>query len=117
MITVSTAAVAREARDSYTHGMSHPRFSLRTLLIVVAVAAVISLAGAAIHHEYVRVTHVLTSEELRAVKIGMTPEEVRAILGKPTGTEEKNGRTIWTYGLFDTFIEFENGKCVSVEQS
>lgn len=56
--------------------MPRPRFTLRTLLIAVAVCAVVITA-------YKFSPNAVFSSEYRAVRQGMTPEEVRSILGEP----------------------------------
>jgi len=56
--------------------MSRPRFTLRALLIAVAVCALGALV-------YSWIPHAVTSSELRSVTVGMTKDEVRKLLGEP----------------------------------
>ena len=56
--------------------MSFPRFTLRTLLVAVALCAVAVLI-------YSWLPDTVTTAELHRVQLGMTREEVRKLLGEP----------------------------------
>ncbi len=96
------------------------RFGLRTLLTAVAYCA----AGMAI---YTLLPNIISESELHMVRTGMTPEEVRAILGEPlkittlddlgeyTGDEYElwwYATSLIQYGSDWPEVSFKNGKVV-----
>lgn len=92
--------------------MPFPRFTLRTLLVVVAVCAVISGAAAFVYRQW---PNNVTQAEIQQLTPGMTMPEVRAILGAPDGIYEdppRDGklRETWAYGVWNWLVEFEDGR-------
>jgi SmpA / OmlA family len=84
------------------------QFSLRTLLIVVTVAALVCALVSRLPNE-------LTLKQLQSVKVGMSEDQVRELLGRPDAiTPNENGGVDWEYGmLFPDVIEFKDGRVVS----
>ena len=84
------------------------QFSLRTLLIGVAIVAV----SAAIIS---RLPNELTWQQLQTIKPGMTEDEVRELVGRPDAIRiNDQGSVDWKYGSFwpDT-VEFKSGRVVA----
>jgi hypothetical protein len=87
------------------------RFGLKGLLSLVAVCAVATLI-------YSWTPNYVTTAELSRLKRGMTPDEVRSILGEPdafTGhVRDQAGN--WYYGLLSIVVVFENGVYVEWQE-
>lgn len=109
--------------------MPSPRFTLHRLLIVVAACAVAITA-------YPFSPNAVLNSEYRAVRLGMTPEEVRSILGEPyhilrfdqrsAGGRSIHGELWWfadpwwvvpKYGSTQCNLTFVNGKVAGVRAS
>jgi hypothetical protein len=90
------------------------QFSLRTLMIVVTAAAIVSALVSAIASRLPNENH-LTQKELQSVKPGMTEVQVRELLGKPDGiTPNGIGGVDWEYGgLWPDLVEFKDGRVVT----
>ena len=88
------------------------QFSLRTLMIVVTVAALVSALVSAVAS---RLPNELTLKQLQSVKVGMSVDQVRDMLGRPDAvTSNENGGVDWEYGwFFPDLIEFKDGRVVS----
>src|ERR1700730_6219399 len=81
------------------------QFSLRSLLIGVAVVAVVAAVVSRLPNE-------LTLQQLRSIKIGMSEDDVREWVGRPDGVRlNDDGSAHWEYGSFfpDT-VEFKIGR-------
>lgn len=102
--------------------MLRPRFTLRALLTVVAVCAMAAFV-------YSLLPNTVSKSDLRMVRKGMTPDEVRVILGEPlsiTNLEDMSQITgddyeLWWYatslvhyGSDWPEVSFTNGKVTSV---
>lgn len=86
------------------------RFSLRTLFVVVMVAACAA-------YLYTFLPNELTSAELSSIKRGMTESEVIELVGRPDAmTFGENGKTTWTYGFIPDWVEFKDGRVVEAVQ-
>jgi hypothetical protein len=86
--------------------------SLRTLFVVVTVAALVSALVSAIAS---RLPNELTYQQLHSVKACMTEDQTLDLLGRPDAIEpNENGGVDWKYGGFwpDT-IEFKDCGVVS----
>ncbi len=98
-----------------------PRFTLRTLLVVVALAGMASAMGSCAYHQYRRLTRIVPQADLDRVEVGMTCDQVRTILGEHNGVQrstfEGHEYETWTYGFFDVLVEFKDGKCIKAEKS
>jgi hypothetical protein len=88
------------------------QFSLRSLLIVVTVAALVCALLSAVVS---RLPNELTLKQLRSVKVGMSEDPVLELLGRPDAiTPNENGGVDWEHGmLFPDVIEFKDGRVVS----
>jgi outer membrane protein assembly factor BamE (lipoprotein component of BamABCDE complex) len=100
-----------------------PRYTLRTLLVLVAISA----AGAWI---YSFVPNIVTKAQLAGVRPGMTKDEVRSLLGEPIRVLENGVATtvpyqteenwFWYYAVWGQemdsppTMEFRDGRVVSV---
>lgn len=84
--------------------MAFPRFTIRTLLIVVAACAF----GAFV---YSWLPNYVTATQLNQLRRGMTQEEVRAILGAPDSIKRyRDGNELWNYGFMSIVVLIdENG--------
>ena len=93
------------------------RFGIRALLVAVAVCAVLALL-------FSWLPNTITSSELQAVNIGMTKDEVRAVLGEPTsiwrlesapdGAEEAWYYAQWDYLNAPPAMRFRDGQVIHV---
>lgn len=83
-----------------------PRFSLRTMLVIVVIVAYFCMIGAWIYDG------LPVEAKLGRLSPGMTTAEVKAILGQPVIVERTIGtqRQGWIYNGWDVF--FENDKYV-----
>lgn len=87
------------------------RFGLRGLLALVAACAVVTLI-------YSWMPNYVTTAELSRLKPGMTPDEVRSILGEPDSFTAPSRDTAgnWSYGFLSIVVIFENGKYVEWQE-
>ncbi len=84
------------------------QFSLRTLFVGVAAVAVVCAVVSRIPNE-------ITWKQVQSIKVGMTEDEVRELLGRPNAVSpNESGGIDWKYGGEDEDrIEFKNGRVVS----
>ena len=63
---------------------------------------------------FVHPAQAITQTQVGGLKKGMTPQQVKTLLGMPKFTSTNNGVTMWTYPLGSSFIgvHFRGGKVV-----
>jgi SmpA / OmlA family len=90
------------------------QFSLRSLFVVVTVAALVCALLHAIASRLPNENR-LTQKQLQSVKAGMTADQVLDLLGRPDAIRpDENGSIDWEYGgLWPDLVEFKDGRVVS----
>jgi hypothetical protein len=86
------------------------QFSLRSLLIAVAVTALLCAIVSRLPKP-----NELTLKQLQSIKAGMTEDKVLELVGRPNSIRpNEKGGVDWFYGiLFPDWIELKDGRVVS----
>jgi outer membrane protein assembly factor BamE (lipoprotein component of BamABCDE complex) len=92
------------------------QFSLRTLLVVMAVCAVLCAVGVTLYNS---LPNDVTRAEIDQLRPGMTKDEVQAILGKPDDIDQTQiygqAGERWNYGIWGWMIFFVDDSFVHAE--